>query len=403
MENKKITQEYFDSIVNENMNDFGMEQNEAIQEAITQLKAQGIDLCTICKYPQQEQKELFNALKNLNRLIKIINNEELKIEEVEDESAEHSQNGKEPQMDTTEKCLKELNFIKEKFNKDLSFRCLATSAKTGAPNAYHIFMSYLEKLKWSLTFDEKNDLLISTFISTFQSYIHQQSDVIDSNGLRTLIRLTGSDDDGNVHSGFGEHPVVLQALLKCINTSCQMNENNRQFYVENGLCENLMKLFTKHKENDSILCDACQLIRSLLLDDDFRVEFGHAHEHAKYIASQLNGIDVLLQIGLSNQVILSEDTLSNIMLTLAKLAVRNEYCQEICDKGGLKFVLYCIGEGHLKNINLLKSALGLLKSICNNDQVKHETTKSNGIELIKNVLEKYTANLQVIYIYIRIA
>ena len=97
----------------------------------------------------------------------------------------------------------------------------------------------------------------------------------------------------------------------------------------------------------------------------------------------------------ASEIKLSEDTLSNIMLTLAKLAVRNEYCQEICDKGGLNFVLLCISDEHLKNLALLKSALGLLKSICNNDQVKHLATKLNGIELVKNVLEKYTANLQV--------
>ncbi len=83
------------------------------------------------------------------------------------------------------------------------------------------------------------------------------------------------------------------------------------------------------------------------------------------------------------------------MLTLSKLAVRNEYCQEICDKGGLKFVLKCLDEKHLKNMTLLKSALSLLKSICNNDQVKHEATKSNAIELIKHVLQKYNANTQV--------
>ncbi len=80
------------------------------------------------------------------------------------------------------------------------------------------------------------------------------------------------------------------------------------------------------------------------------------------------------------------------MFTLSKLAVRNEFCQEICDKGGLKFVLKCIAEKHLKNMALLKSALSLLKSICNNDMVKKEATDSNAIELLKYVLDKYAAN-----------
>jgi hypothetical protein len=93
--------------------------------------------------------------------------------------------------------------------------------------------------------------------------------------------------------------------------------------------------------------------------------------------------------------LLNEETLASIMLTVSKLAVRNEFCQEICDKGGLRFVLTSLEEKHLKNIALLKSALSLLKSICNNDQVKHEATKSNAIGLLKEVLFKYNANPQV--------
>lgn len=46
---------------------------------------------------------------------------------------------------------------------------------------------------------------------------------------------------------------------------------------------------------------------------------------------------------------LSGETLAGIMLTLSKLAVRNEYCQEISDKGGLNFVIKCLTEEHLQN------------------------------------------------------
>lgn len=156
-----------------------------------------------------------------------------------------------------------------------------------------------------------------------------------------------------------------------------------------------MEIFCHHRKNNNVLIEACQLIRSLLLDDDIRVEFSNAHETAKYIASKLSGLDVLLSIGLDNESSLNEDTLASIMLTVSKLAVRNEFCQEICDKGGLQFVLTSIREKHLTNMSLLKSALSLLKSICNNDQVKHEATKSNVISLLKGVLIKYIANPQV--------
>lgn len=91
---------------------------------------------------------------------------------------------------------------------------------------------------------------------------------------------------------------MLSGLLKCISTTCEMNEPNRQHLVENGLCESLMEIFMHHRTHNYVLAEACQLIRNLLLDDDIRVEFSNAHETAKYIASKLNGLDVLMSIGL---------------------------------------------------------------------------------------------------------
>ena len=295
---KKISQEYFDSIVNENVNDFGMTQQEAIDDAINQLNSQGADLSVICKYSAEEKNELFAALKSLEQLIKNLN--EYKMSESQSEFIQSSEKIK----DLSESAIKQLNIIKDKFNKDLSFRCLATKIKPAEESAYSIFLTYFENLKSpqsSATNKSNNaeDHLIEAFLNTFQSYLYQQSDVLDSNGLRMLIRLTSSEENDKTGvSGFGSHTNVLQYLLKCINTSCQMSESNRQFFVENGLCENLMLIFQKHKTNNAILCEACHLIRSILLDDDVRVEFGKSHEHAKFIASQLNGLDVLLHIGL---------------------------------------------------------------------------------------------------------
>jgi hypothetical protein len=364
----KISQEYFDQIVNENLNDFGMSEEEAIEDAVNQLKSQGADLNLICKYSQAERQSLHDALKKVSELApKLVLNTA-------------------PETELIEHTLEALNLIKLKFDKDISFRCFAT--KIEPQNALTTFLEYFKLLVQLDTNTELNYKVIEVFLNTFQAYITQQNDILGWDGQKALLKLT--DKNETLHS----NSIVLSSILKCINAACVMNEQNRQVFVEQGLCENLMQFFSTHSANDVVIRDLCQLIRSILLDDDLRVEFGKAHEHAKYIASKLNGLDVLLQVGLGNEN-LEEETLANIMLTLSKLAVRNEFCQEICDKGGLIFVLKCIEEQHLKNVNLLKSALSLLKSICNNDQVKHEATKSNGIELLKIVLQKYNANPQV--------
>lgn len=358
---KKVSQEYFDQIVQENINDFEMNEEEAIDDAVNQLKSQNCDLSTLCTFPQQERKDLVDSLTKMSSILS-------------------SANLTESQTETVQTYLR---IIKEKFDKDISFRCFATKTKSN-PSVVESFTRFLNDMDLK-THDIK---LIELVLQAFQSYITQQSDVLSKDDLKLLINLTDE-------KFFGSEQKLLDTLLKLINAACQMNESNRQTFVENGLCENLMKIFINHKKSNQIICDTCQLIRSLLLDDDLRVEFGHSHEHAKFIASRLNGLDILLQAGLCTENELSEDTLASIMLTLSKLAVRNEFCQEICDKGGLEFVLKCIDEKYLKNMSLLKSALSLLKSICNNDQVRREATKLNGVELIKQVVYKYMANVQV--------
>lgn len=358
---KKVSQEYFDQIVQENINDFEMNEEEAIEDAISQLKSQNCDLSTVCTFPQQERKDLIDSLAKVNSILSTSNITESQTEAVQDY----------------------LKSIKNKFDRDISFRCFATRAKSN-PSVVECFTRFLKDIEPS----GHDNALIELVIQVFQSYITQQSDVLTKEDLKLLINLTDE-------KFLGSEPQLLSALLRLINAACKMNESNRQAFVENGLCENLMKMFSFHSKSNQIICDTCQLIRSLLLDDDLRVEFGHSHEHAKFIASRLNGLDILLQAGLSKENDMSEDTLASVMLTLSKLAVRNEFCQEICDKGGLEFVLKCIDEKYLKNMALLKSALSLLKSICNNDQVRREATKLNAIEIIKVVLYKYMPNVQV--------
>ena len=122
----------------------------------------------------------------------------------------------------------------------------------------------------------------------YNLYLTNQTDVLTVENIKTLIKLTKEAKSVD----------LLKNLLKLLVTTCVLCENNRQMYVENGLCELLIDLFQEYKTSNLILIEICNLIRNLLLDDDLRVEFGRSHEHAKFIASQLNGLDVLLSIAL---------------------------------------------------------------------------------------------------------
>lgn len=100
----------------------------------------------------------------------------------------------------------------------------------------------------------------------------------------------------------------------------------------------------------------CTVFRYLILDDDIRVEFGKAHEHARSIAAEvLVEITTLLtsktsmhfkktelwtKISFTLSEFKSNPTIScELILTIAALTVRNEFCVVVEDAGGLDFII----------------------------------------------------------------
>lgn len=61
-------------------------------------------------------------------------------------------------------------------------------------------------------------------------------------------------------------------------------------------------------------------------------------------------------------------TIAELCATLARLCVRNEYCKEIVDLGGLKFVLVTL-ENHQKSKAVAQSCCTVLRALAGNDDV----------------------------------
>lgn len=173
---KRITQEYFDTIVNENINDFDMSPEEAVQDAVNQCKSQGCDVSTICKFSPAEQEELISALRKLDQLLPDI--------------LTHKTATSEKEAEVLTAANETLLTIKKKFDQDISYRVLGTRIE--APNAYAILMKFFETLEApsaseDQTSGNKSNVLTENFINTFQSYIHHQSDVLDTEGTTKMI------------------------------------------------------------------------------------------------------------------------------------------------------------------------------------------------------------------------
>lgn len=58
----------------------------------------------------------------------------------------------------------------------------------------------------------------------------------------------------------------------------------------------------RHERNGAIVREACQLYKTLTLDDDPRVPFGKAHDHAKMIVTEAEALELLLDISKSRYI-----------------------------------------------------------------------------------------------------
>lgn len=80
--------------------------------------------------------------------------------------------------------------------------------------------------------------------------------------------------------------------------------------------------------------------------------------------------------------------MGDLMITLASLIVRNEFCQDVTDAGGLKFVLDII-INYPDSEKLNWQALKLLKALAGNDNVKSHIVTVGGAPLIVSVIIRF--------------
>lgn len=166
-----------------------------------------------------------------------------------------------------------------------------------------------------------------------------------------------------------------------------LHEMNRQLIVnENILVTHLKPLMSR--DEPSIVKNICTTFRFLILDDDIRCEFGKAHEHARMIAQEcLVDMTQLLTKFKSNP-----DVLAEIMLTIASLTVRNEFCQTIAEANGVTLIMDAMVE-FADSIKINREAFKLLKALAGNDTVKSDIIKSGAAPIIESSLNRHKADL----------
>lgn len=153
------------------------------------------------------------------------------------------------------------------------------------------------------------------------SFTNRQPDIFDAEALAVILKLLSIEDEN-----------IIILTLQWLQKASIMHEINRQNIVNAGVVKKLKPFVSKHSSL-KLIREVLAVMRYLVLDDDIRVEFGCAHEHARRIASEYI-VDLTKLLGEYND----QNILSDLLLTIGALAVRQEFCTTIEDAGGIKFV-----------------------------------------------------------------
>ncbi|KAM5237615.1 armadillo repeat-containing protein 6 [Ctenodactylus gundi] len=354
MASKRITQETFDAAVRENIDEFEMGPEEAVAEAVEQFESQGVDLSNILKMApktlagesQEPTHEVVQTLEDLREAVACSGLRDVasSLARFCDQCREHK-------------------------------ACRFLVAHKGA------YPTVLAVCKLATTTSDQGLLLQS--LDALAVLTEGQPDLLDASGLQLLTATLAQHADVAAVTCFA---------IRCVRHACLKHERNRQDLVRAGVLPLLTDAISRHGSHADVVREACWALRIMTFDDDIRVPFGHAHDHAKMIVQENRGLKVLVEAAQAFSD--NPSVLGELCSTLSRLAVRNEFCQEVVDLGGLD-VLVTLLTTCSDHQDLVKQVLSALRAIAGNDDVKDAIVRAGGTESIVAAMTQHLASPQV--------
>ncbi|KAK9056683.1 hypothetical protein SSX86_024045 [Deinandra increscens subsp. villosa] len=338
---RSISQQAFDEMVTENIDDLGMEPMEALSDAIETLTLQGVDLSGIVT--DTLPGETNPVIQSLDR-VKQLQNSDWTDEAVVDEVL------------------------------GLLDNLIALSRAEGSANAaiaarnggVELMCSVCSKLSGG-----GGDSALVSALDALAAFLHdlQSTETFRQNGgPRILIEiLTNRTQNVNIlNSGFS---VVAAASTG--------NEVIKESFVELHIDELMVTIMKKYtKGSIPSLHDS---IRVLLAADDNRVVASQVYGYARQFA-KIGIADALVE-SLNDGI--SSPGFVSATIALKAVAVNDEICRSVAENGGIDSLLVCIDKcGVQGNKIVAKACCSLLSKLAGSDFNKSAIVERGGLNIL---------------------
>lgn len=306
---KRITQTTFDAVVKENCEEFGMGPEEAVADAVSQFLSQGVDLTGIIKSAAPESSRLQEFLA-LSALL-----------------GTDSDNSSEIASSFTRISVVFADQDMRRFAGQNGVLLLLIRACERSTSNIELLTSGLRLVGQIL--DGQPDLLSPPPGALTDDVII--TDFPPNEAARALCTIIKQLE---------AFPVALGEGLWAVSRACIKHEGNRQTLIDNGVADCALAGLRAHKADAKLVVAVAEIMRVLTLDDDVRVPFGKAHSTARAIVTDGGGLTLLVDSMAA--LVDHPEAIGPLASAVARLTVRNEFCQQVVDLGGLTLAIRCM-------------------------------------------------------------
>ncbi|RCV08462.1 hypothetical protein SETIT_1G328700v2 [Setaria italica] len=338
-----ISQEAFDAMVRENMEDLGMDADEALADAVEALTLQGADLSGIIKRVPGEA-----AAAEVSPMVRVL--DELK--------ASHSASGGLGQdLDGLVSLIDELRGL----------CCSGDGTENAAIAVRNGGVEALVALCASARVAQER--LLGSALKALSSLLR------DIGSTEKFRQSEGPKIVMDILKGGSESSDLLDAGFSVVAAGSAGNEVVKESFMDLKVDELILHVMReKSKTNVQSLYDA---IRVLLTPDDNRVVASQVYGYSRRFAEI--GIAEVLVSALREQV--APSSLPSACAALKSIAVNDEICRSISENGGTDVLLQCIDEaGEQKNKVIAKSCCSLLSKLAASDANKSVIIQRGGFD-----------------------
>ncbi|XP_045829652.1 armadillo repeat-containing protein 6 [Trifolium pratense] len=342
---RAISQEAFNEIVNENINDLEMDPTEALQDAIQTLTLQGVDLSGIVTSVPGESNPVIECLEKLKRL--------------------------ESEGDALNEIVEVFDRLNELCGGDDGNVNAAIATKNGGVELVCDVCSKISSGNGS-------QLVLVSVLNAMASLLRDVQSTgtfQNSSGPRIIVGILNDNKQSTD---------VLNSGFRVVASAATGDEIVKDSFMELKVDELIVEMISIHK-NPGIqsLYDA---IRVLLTPDDNRVLASQVYGYARKFAKI--GIPEALVDSLHTG--LSSPDLISACITLKAVAVNDEICKSIAEKGGIDVVLKCIDDsGEQGNKDVAKVCCSLLSKLAGSDANKSAIVGKGGMDKLIKLSARY--------------